>query len=152
MDAQQPAHRYPALSRGIALTRPHGDSRRTQLEGGLEAGRNFLNQLKMLSLTANLGDTKSIASHPASGPPAVVNIGGGIVNHQNVDGLPWARDGDIHTRLLAVQPRMKHGKQVLAVDWLRKIVPGTCFDATLAVAFHCLRGDCDDRQRPSDRT
>ena len=36
------------------------------LKGGLESGRNFLNNLKMLSLTANLGDTKSIASHPAS--------------------------------------------------------------------------------------
>jgi len=37
-----------------------------ELKGGLEAGRSFLNKLKMLSLTANLGDTKSIASHPAS--------------------------------------------------------------------------------------
>jgi len=36
------------------------------LKGGVEAGRNFLNKLKMLSLTANLGDTRSIASHPAS--------------------------------------------------------------------------------------
>ena len=36
------------------------------LKGGLESGRNFLNKLKMLSLTANLGDTRSIASHPAS--------------------------------------------------------------------------------------
>jgi O-succinylhomoserine sulfhydrylase len=36
------------------------------LKGGLESGRNFLNHLKMLSLTANLGDTRSIASHPAS--------------------------------------------------------------------------------------
>ncbi len=36
------------------------------LKGGLESGRAFLNNLKMLSLTANLGDTKSIASHPAS--------------------------------------------------------------------------------------
>lgn len=36
------------------------------LKGGLEAGKAFLNQLKMLSLTANLGDTRSIASHPAS--------------------------------------------------------------------------------------
>jgi O-succinylhomoserine sulfhydrylase len=36
------------------------------LKGGLESGRKFLNNLKMLSLTANLGDTKSIASHPAS--------------------------------------------------------------------------------------
>jgi O-succinylhomoserine sulfhydrylase len=36
------------------------------LKGGLESGRKFLDALKMLSLTANLGDTKSIASHPAS--------------------------------------------------------------------------------------
>jgi O-succinylhomoserine sulfhydrylase len=36
------------------------------LKGGLESGRSFLNNLKMLSLTANLGDTRSIASHPAS--------------------------------------------------------------------------------------
>jgi O-succinylhomoserine sulfhydrylase len=37
-----------------------------ELAGGLESGRKFLDSLKMLSLTANLGDTKSIASHPAS--------------------------------------------------------------------------------------
>ena len=36
------------------------------LKGGLESGSNLVNQLKMLSLTANLGDTRSIASHPAS--------------------------------------------------------------------------------------
>jgi O-succinylhomoserine sulfhydrylase len=32
----------------------------------LESGIKFLDNLKMLSLTANLGDTRSIASHPAS--------------------------------------------------------------------------------------
>ena len=37
-----------------------------ELKGGLESGRNFLNSLQMLSVTANLGDTRSIASHPAS--------------------------------------------------------------------------------------
>lgn len=37
-----------------------------ELKGGLEAGRKFLDSLKMLSMTANLGDTRSIASHPAS--------------------------------------------------------------------------------------
>lgn len=37
-----------------------------ELKDGLEAGRKFLNGLKILSLTANLGDTRSIASHPAS--------------------------------------------------------------------------------------
>ncbi|MEJ7912248.1 MAG: PLP-dependent transferase, partial [Chitinophagaceae bacterium] len=37
-----------------------------ELRGGLESGRSFLNDLQMLSVTANLGDTRSIASHPAS--------------------------------------------------------------------------------------
>ena len=37
-----------------------------ELKGGLAAGITFLNHLKLLSLTANLGDTRSIASHPAS--------------------------------------------------------------------------------------
>ena len=32
----------------------------------LESGVNFLNALEMLSLTANLGDSRSIATHPAS--------------------------------------------------------------------------------------
>jgi O-succinylhomoserine sulfhydrylase len=37
-----------------------------ELKGGLESGKKFLDNLKMLSKTANLGDTRSIASHPAS--------------------------------------------------------------------------------------
>lgn len=37
-----------------------------ELKGGLAAGRSFLDKLQMLSRTANLGDTRSIASHPAS--------------------------------------------------------------------------------------
>lgn len=34
--------------------------------GGLDKGRNFLNKLNMISMSANLGDTRSIATHPAS--------------------------------------------------------------------------------------
>jgi O-succinylhomoserine sulfhydrylase len=37
-----------------------------ELKGGFESGKKFLNSLQMLSMTANLGDTRSIASHPAS--------------------------------------------------------------------------------------
>lgn len=37
-----------------------------ELSGGLNAGRKFLDGLQILSLTANLGDTRSIATHPAS--------------------------------------------------------------------------------------
>jgi len=37
-----------------------------ELKGGLEAGKNFLNSVKMCSLSANLGDTRTIVTHPAS--------------------------------------------------------------------------------------
>ncbi len=37
-----------------------------ELSGGIDAGRKFMNKLRLLSLTPNLGDTRSIASHPAS--------------------------------------------------------------------------------------
>jgi O-succinylhomoserine sulfhydrylase len=37
-----------------------------EIKGGLEAGRKFLDNLQLLSVTANLGDSRSIASHPAS--------------------------------------------------------------------------------------
>ena len=36
------------------------------LKGGVEAGKKFMDALQMLSLTSNLGDTRSIASHPPS--------------------------------------------------------------------------------------
>lgn len=37
-----------------------------EIKGGIARGRKFLDNLKMLSLTANLGDTRTIATHPAS--------------------------------------------------------------------------------------
>ncbi|WP_294677022.1 O-succinylhomoserine sulfhydrylase [uncultured Fluviicola sp.] len=37
-----------------------------QVKGGLEAGRRFLDKLNLFSLTPNLGDSRSIATHPAS--------------------------------------------------------------------------------------
>ena len=37
-----------------------------EIKGGVEAGRKFLDSLELLSVTANLGDSRSIASHPAS--------------------------------------------------------------------------------------
>lgn len=70
-----------------------------ELKGGLEAGRNFLNRLKMLSLTANLGDTRSIASHPASTThaklseeerlavnitPGLIRISVGLEHHEDI--------------------------------------------------------------------
>jgi O-succinylhomoserine sulfhydrylase len=37
-----------------------------EIKGGIERGSKFLNSVKMMSLTANLGDTRTIATHPAS--------------------------------------------------------------------------------------
>jgi O-acetylhomoserine sulfhydrylase len=37
-----------------------------EVKGGLDQGRRFLNNLKMISHTPNLGDTRTIAIHPAS--------------------------------------------------------------------------------------
>lgn len=37
-----------------------------EIQGGLESGRLFLNKIKMCSLSANLGDTRTIVTHPAS--------------------------------------------------------------------------------------
>ncbi|TAG55247.1 MAG: aminotransferase class I/II-fold pyridoxal phosphate-dependent enzyme [Cytophagales bacterium] len=37
-----------------------------EVKGGLERGRNFLNAFEMFSHSANLGDTRTIATHPAS--------------------------------------------------------------------------------------
>ncbi len=36
------------------------------VDGGLEAGRNFIDRLKLFSHLANVGDAKSLAIHPAS--------------------------------------------------------------------------------------
>lgn len=64
--------RYPFLP-----SHPHHDVARRQMsmggglvaftvKGGIDRGRRFLNALRLCSLTANLGDTRTIATHPAS--------------------------------------------------------------------------------------
>lgn len=37
-----------------------------EVKGGIDGGRNFLNKIQMCSLSANLGDTRTIVTHPAS--------------------------------------------------------------------------------------
>ncbi|GAA4234444.1 O-succinylhomoserine sulfhydrylase [Postechiella marina] len=37
-----------------------------EVEGGVEGGRKFFDNIKMCSLSANLGDTRTIVTHPAS--------------------------------------------------------------------------------------
>lgn len=37
-----------------------------EIKGGIEGGRNFLDKIQMCSLSANLGDTRTIVTHPSS--------------------------------------------------------------------------------------
>lgn len=37
-----------------------------ELKGGVKSGQTFLNQIEMCSLSANLGDTRTIVTHPAT--------------------------------------------------------------------------------------
>ncbi|MGE8553658.1 MAG: O-succinylhomoserine sulfhydrylase [Chryseobacterium jejuense] len=37
-----------------------------EIKGGIEGGRSFLDKIQMCSLSANLGDTRTIVTHPAS--------------------------------------------------------------------------------------
>ena len=39
---------------------------RFEIKGGIESNENFLNKIKLCSLSANLGDTRSVVTHPAS--------------------------------------------------------------------------------------
>jgi O-succinylhomoserine sulfhydrylase len=37
-----------------------------EIKGGIEAGRQFLNKIELCTLSANIGDTRTIVTHPAS--------------------------------------------------------------------------------------
>jgi O-acetylhomoserine (thiol)-lyase len=43
------------------------------IKGGLEAGKNFINNVKLFSLLANVGDAKSLVIHPSSTTHAELN-------------------------------------------------------------------------------
>lgn len=59
-----PSHpQYPLAQKQMKLG---GGLVTFEVKGGLEQGRRFLNALKMISHTPNLGDTRTIAIHPAS--------------------------------------------------------------------------------------
>ena len=45
-----------------------------EIKGGIDSGRKFLNALNMCSLSANLGDTRTIVTHPASTTHSKLNI------------------------------------------------------------------------------
>lgn len=64
---------YPGLMEGEArrradafLTNGYGALVGMEIEGGIEAGRRFIDSLELLFHVANIGDARSLAIHPAS--------------------------------------------------------------------------------------
>lgn len=80
-----PSHPQHALA--LKQMKRGGGLLTLDLKGGLEAGKRFLDALQLCSLTANLGDTRTTATHPAStthskltdAERAAVGIGPGTV-------------------------------------------------------------------------
>ena len=59
-----PSHRQYELAK--AQMKMGGSIVAFEIAGGLEKGRQFIDAIKLCSLSANLGDTRSIVTHPAS--------------------------------------------------------------------------------------
>lgn len=57
---------HPQYQTAVTQMKAGGGVVAFELKGGVEAGRTFMDSLQMLSLSANLGDTRTIATHPAS--------------------------------------------------------------------------------------
>ncbi|HET6568549.1 MAG TPA: aminotransferase class I/II-fold pyridoxal phosphate-dependent enzyme [Rhodothermales bacterium] len=57
---------HPQYDLALRMMRKGGGVVTFGVKGGLEQGRRFLDALDMLSHTANLGDSRTIATHPAS--------------------------------------------------------------------------------------
>ena len=64
---------YPGISSGLHKERADkylsggfGGLQGFEIKGGLEAGKKFINSLEMLYHVANIGDSRSLAIHPAS--------------------------------------------------------------------------------------
>ncbi len=57
---------HPQYEIAVKQMKKGGNIVAFELKGGIEGGRNFLNRIKMCTLSANLGDTRTIVTHPAS--------------------------------------------------------------------------------------
>ncbi len=57
---------HPQYEIAVKQMKKGGNIVAFEVKGGKEGGRNFLNKIQMCSLSANLGDTRTIVTHPAS--------------------------------------------------------------------------------------
>jgi O-succinylhomoserine sulfhydrylase len=57
---------HPQYATAIKQMREGGGIVTFSLKGGYEAGKKFMDKLQIIKISPNLGDTRSIATHPAS--------------------------------------------------------------------------------------
>ena len=65
---------HPQYDIAVKQMKKGGNIVAFEVKGGIEGGRNFLNNIKMCSLSANLGDTRTIVTHPASSTHSKLSI------------------------------------------------------------------------------
>ena len=57
---------HPQYNLALKQMKKGGNIVSFEIKGGLEAGRKFINSIELCSLSANLGDSRSIITHPSS--------------------------------------------------------------------------------------
>lgn len=57
---------HPSYEIAVRQMKKGGNIIAFEVNGGIDEGRQFLNSIKMCSLSANLGDARTIVTHPAS--------------------------------------------------------------------------------------
>jgi O-succinylhomoserine sulfhydrylase len=57
---------HPQYSTAVKQMRTGGGIIALSIKGGYEAGKGFMDKLKMIKISPNLGDARTIATHPAS--------------------------------------------------------------------------------------
>ena len=65
---------HPQYAIAVKQMKKGGNIVAFEVKGGIEAGRNFLNRINMCSLSANLGDTRTIVTHPASSTHSKLSV------------------------------------------------------------------------------
>lgn len=65
---------HPQYDIAVKQMKKGGNIVAFEVKGGIEAGRNFLDRIKMCSLSANLGDTRTIVTHPASSTHSKLSV------------------------------------------------------------------------------
>ncbi len=65
---------HPQYDIAVKQMKKGGNIVAFEVKGGIEGGRKFLDKLQMCSLSANLGDTRTIVTHPASSTHSKLSV------------------------------------------------------------------------------